>query len=153
VTRSPPWCRLVDAGHRRAIEVDIGRLDVDDPRLEQRLAWRHRDLLVDEMRHTSLARAGQQCLAERLQRLGLFSLERAERHRAGTGLARRHQDFGSPDGKSKEAHAGPLEKDAPLQIAQRFGVQGFSVQRFGVQRFGVHAFLPFDRFGIDLEGE
>src|SRR5258708_5123352 len=51
---------FVDAADRGAIEVDEGRPDVDDAGFEQRLTWRDRNLLIDEMRDAGLARARQQ---------------------------------------------------------------------------------------------
>ena len=105
---------LVDGADRGAIEIHERRLDVELARLEQRLAGRHRHLLIDEMRDAGLPRARHQRLAERFDGLGLVRLEQAERHALRPRLPRRHQHAGAAHRKGEHAHSGAFEKDAPF---------------------------------------
>src|SRR3954451_7091609 len=116
----PDVARLVHAADRTAIEVDEGRLHVNDAGFEERLDCRRRNLMIDEMREARLGRARHQCLAQCSEGLAFLSIERPERHPAGAGLARDHQGLDTVDRKGERAHARDLEKDAPLH-----GVHGF----------------------------
>src|SRR4051812_38427732 len=65
----------IGGADRRAVEVEIRRTHVEDPRLEQRLFRGHRDLVVDEVRDAGGARARDKGLTERLDDLGFGALE------------------------------------------------------------------------------
>src|SRR3954466_6416965 len=112
--------RLVHAADRATIEVDEGRLHVNDAGFEERLDCRHRNLMIDEMREARLGRARHQCLAQCSEGLAFLSIEHPERHPARASLARGHQGLDTVDRKGERAHARDLEKDAPLH-----GVHGF----------------------------
>src|SRR5882724_6732605 len=78
--RSEPFAaalraRFVEAANSSAIEIYKRRLDVDDTSLEQRLARRNRDLLIDEVRDAGLTRARHQGLTHRFNGLGLLTIE------------------------------------------------------------------------------
>src|SRR6516162_8251322 len=79
----------IDRAQRRAIEVRIGRADVEDARFEQRLLRRDRDLLVDEVGYPGLARTRDERLAQRVQRRRLRGGQRAQRNALRTRDARR----------------------------------------------------------------
>src|SRR5215216_2726402 len=83
--------RTIDRADRGAIEVRIGRTDVHDPRLQQRLFGRYRELLVDEMGNAGLTGTGKERLAQGLDRFRLVGLEQAERDAAGARVAGREQ--------------------------------------------------------------
>src|SRR4051812_199791 len=111
---------LVPAADRATIEVDEGRLHVNDAGFEERLDCRHRNLMIDEMREARLGRARHQCLAQCSEGLAFLSIEHPERHPAGASLARRHQGLDTIDRKGERAHARDLEKDAPLHRVHEF---------------------------------
>src|SRR5713226_460057 len=87
--------RSVDRGDRGPVEIRIRGLDVEDARLEQRLFGRTRKLLIDEMRNSRRAGAGNERLAQCLQGLGLAGLQQAKRHALGTRLARGQENSGA----------------------------------------------------------
>ena len=68
--------------------------------------------LIDIVRDARLARLRHQRFAERLERLALMGIEKAERHIAGPRLARRHQNFDPADGESQRAQRRALDKAA-----------------------------------------
>src|SRR6516165_4001375 len=70
----------IDRAERRAIEVRVGRADVEDARFEQRLLRRDRDLLIDEMGYSGLARTRDQRLAEGVERCRLRGGQRPQRN-------------------------------------------------------------------------
>src|SRR5262249_28752581 len=70
----------INRPQRRAIEIRVGRADVEDARFEQRLLRRDRDLLIDEVRYPGLARSRDQRLAQGVQRRCLRGGQRAQRN-------------------------------------------------------------------------
>src|SRR6516164_7138168 len=78
--RKWPAAGAIDRAERRAIEVRVGRADVEDARFEQRLLRRDRDLLIDEVGYSGLARTRDERLAEGVQRRRLRGGQRAQRN-------------------------------------------------------------------------
>src|SRR5215469_17348935 len=79
----------IDRAKRRAIEGRVGRADVEDARFEQRLLRWDRDLLVDEVGYSGLARTRDERLAQRVQRRRLRGGQRAQRNALRPRGARR----------------------------------------------------------------
>jgi hypothetical protein len=69
----------IDRAQRRAIEIRVGRADVEDARFEQRLFRRDRDLLIDEVGYPGLARIRDKRLAECVEGRGLRGRQRPQR--------------------------------------------------------------------------
>src|SRR6202000_446118 len=87
----------IHARDRSVVEFGKWRAEIEDAGLQQRFAWRHRKLLIDEMRDAGFAGLRHQRLAERLQRLALMGIEQPERNAARPRLSRRHEDFNAAD--------------------------------------------------------
>src|SRR5262245_37826770 len=110
-------CAL-DRAERRTIEIHVGRAHVEDARLEQRLLGRHRDLVVDEVRDAGGARARDQRLAERSDRLGFVALQHAVRHPVRARLAGRQPYRRAADAEGERAQPGAPDEIPPaLHIA------------------------------------
>src|SRR5215831_15905344 len=77
----------VDSIDRSAIEVGVGRANIEDARFEQCFFRRNRKLLIDEVSDTCRTRTGDERLAQCLNGLRLVGLEQAERHTLRAGLA------------------------------------------------------------------
>src|SRR5579872_3456530 len=65
------------------------------------------------MGDTRLARLRHQGLAERLQRFALVAVEKAERHVARLGLARRHENLDAADRERQRAQRRAFYKTTP----------------------------------------
>src|ERR1700722_1532329 len=104
---------IVDRQKRASIVLGKWRAEVENAGLQQRFLRRHRQLLIDVMGDTGLARLRYQGLAERLQRFALMAIEQAERHIACPCLARRHQHFDAADREGQRAQRSAFDKTTP----------------------------------------
>src|SRR4051812_35502331 len=111
-TVQPLGCAL-NGADRRAVEVEVRRTHVEDPRLEQRVFRGQRDLVVDEVRDAGSARARDEGFAERLDHLGFASLEHAVWHALRARLARREQHRRSADAECERTQPGAADEVSP----------------------------------------
>src|SRR5271166_2037386 len=106
----------VDGAERCAIEIGIGRAHIENARLEQGLLRRYRDLLIDKVGNASLARAGHERLAERIEGCRLPGGQRAQRHPLRARSTRREQNLGTAHRECECAGCRAFQQGAPFNI-------------------------------------
>src|SRR5215470_13008516 len=106
----------IDGAQRRAIEIRVGRADVEDARFEQRLLRRDRDLLIDEVGYSGLARTRDQRLAERVERCRLRGRQRPQRDALRARRTRRKQNLGTAHRKGERADGRAFHEGASFDV-------------------------------------
>src|SRR5215471_10851771 len=106
----------IDRAQRRAIEIRVGRPDVEDARFEQRLVRRDRALLIDEVGYPGLARIRNQRLAERVERRGLRGRQRPQRDALCARRARREQNLGAAHREGERADCRAFHEGASFDV-------------------------------------
>src|SRR5258707_6042422 len=83
----------IDRAECRAVEIRVGRADVEDAGFEQRVLRRDRDLLIDEVGYPGLAGARNKRLAQRVERCRLGGSQCSQRHALRPCATRREQNL------------------------------------------------------------
>src|SRR5215467_11538660 len=102
--------RVVDGIDGSAIEVGVGRANIEDARFEQCFFRRNRKLLIDEVSDACGTRAGDERLTQCLDSLRLVGLEQAERHTLRAGFASRQQYLDTADREREYAGSRALQE-------------------------------------------
>src|SRR5258708_12064124 len=95
------------SAERRTREIYVRRSHVEDTGLKQRLLRRNRDLLIDEMRYAGLASAGNECLAQRIEHLGLRRAQGTQGHPLRACRARSKQELRATHRKGERTACRP----------------------------------------------
>jgi hypothetical protein len=107
---------VIDRTERGAIEIRKRRLDVHDPRFEQCLLRRDRDLLIDKMSDAGVFSAGHQRFSHRVESGGLIRRQGMQRRALCARLAWRKHDFGAANRKGERADCRALHEGAPFYL-------------------------------------
>ena len=98
------------------VEVHERRPDVENSCLEQRFAWRQRQLVIDEMRDAGRPGARHERLTQRLNRPGFVGREDAKRRRLRVRGARGQEGVNPTNRDRQRASSRALHELSPLQL-------------------------------------
>src|SRR5262249_49363272 len=112
--------RAVDGTNCRPIEVRVRGPHVEDARFKQRLLGRDGNLLIDEMRDAGLAGAGNECLAQCIQRLRLRSAQGAQWHALRASRPRREQEFSVAHREGERPGCRAFQQGASFDVVHAF---------------------------------